>query len=295
MSKKRCLFTEKLKAEYGFLKSENESKVACTSCKGVFSIESRGRADIERHLQSSKHKDAMKGTQQAFISEFFKKQNVANDDLQCIAKEMTFAYHCAKHHLSFNASDCCSKLIKKFYDKKFSAGKTKLEALLVGVIGPHIFSEVLKELEIAHFITILIDTSNRKDVKILPIMVRYFSFKSGVKTKLLQINSIPGETSDIILEYVSTAIQKYSLSEKVVALSADNTNTNFGGVSRQGQKNVYRKLETKLGRSIVGIGCSAHVIHNTVQAAADSLPVDLELISVKIYKFFYIYTVRNTN
>jgi hypothetical protein len=43
---------------------------------------------------------------------------------------------------------------------------------------------------------------------------------------------------------------------------------------------------------LTGIGCPAHVLHDTVQTAVDCLPVDLQLIVNKIYQHFHIYSVR---
>lgn len=63
-------------------------------------------------------------------------------------------------------------------------------------------------------------------------------------------------------------------------------------MKRHGQGNVFRKLQKALSRQIFGIGCSAHILHNTVQTACDALPVDVEVIVVKVYKFFFQYTVR---
>ena len=79
---------------------------------------------------------------------------------------------------------------------------------------------------------------------------------------------------------------------KIVALCADNTNTNFGGCRRLGKNNVWRKLEAELERKIIGIGCGAHIIHNCLQCAVDCLPIDIECFAVKVYKYFYIYSVR---
>lgn len=36
-------------------------------------------------------------------------------------------------------------------------------------------------------------------------------------------------------------------------------------------------------------------MHNTAQTACDSLPLDVEATVVKLYQFFYQYTVRVTN
>jgi capsid portal protein len=76
--------------------------------------------------------------------------------------------------------------------------------------------------------------------------------------------------------------------------TADNTNSNFGDVKRKEEENVFRKVQSDLDRPIVGIGCSAHIVHNSVQTACDSLPLDIEVIVIKIYKYFHIYAVTVT-
>ena len=49
---------------------------------------------------------------------------------------------------------------------------------------------------------------------------------------------------------------------------------------------------SSLGRTLIGIGCGAHIIHNAIKTAADCQPIDLECITAKIYSHFYIYSVR---
>ena len=56
---------------------------------------------------------------------------------------------------------------------------------------------------------------------------------------------------------------------------------------------------SKLGGAIApcppgryGYGCGAHIIHNCLQCAVDCLPIDIECFAVKVYKYFYIYSVR---
>jgi hypothetical protein len=44
------------------------------------------------------------------------------------------------------------------------------------------------------------------------------------------------------------------------------------------KNNVFLKLKNTLKRNILGLGCCAHVIHNSIQYAADSLPIDIEII-----------------
>jgi hypothetical protein len=65
-------------------------------------------------------------------------------------------------------------------------------------------------------------------------------------------------------------VKKYKLEEKLVCYTADG-----GGVKRKGNENVLRKVQSDLDRPILRIGCSAHIVHNSVQTACDSLPLDI--------------------
>ena len=148
------------------------------------------------------------------------------------------------------------------------------------------------QLKESDYITIMTDASNHKDTKLFPILVRFFQPYEGVCIKILDFQSQPGETSDIIVKYLQENIEKHGLNEKVVAYCGDNTNCNFGGSSRHGRNNVYTKLNNYLGRELIGVGCNAHILHNAIKTACDCLPIDVEVIIVKIYSYFYIYTVR---
>ena len=87
---------------------------------------------------------------------------------------------------------------------------------------------------------------------------------------------------------MASVIKKYELEQKVIGFCADNCNTNFGGVKRGGDKNVYHLLN-ELHRELLDIGCAAHIVHNCLQTAVDVLPIDVEVLAVKIYKYFHIY------
>jgi hypothetical protein len=126
----------------------------------------------------------------------------------------------------------------------------------------------------------------------VPLVVRYYHAEKGVKMKVLELVNLGGETSELLFSYVLEVLQKLDLLEKVIAVSADNTNMNFGGKKRKGKNNLYFKMQENTVNNLVGIGCPAHVIHNAVQTAADCLPIDLQLIINKIYQHFHIYCVR---
>lgn len=70
------------------------------------------------------------------------------------------------------------------------------------------------------------------------------------------------------------------------------TQISVGGKDRKAKNNVFCKLNKVLDREVIGVGCAAHIVHNAIQRASDYLPVDVETIMMKIYLYFYIYTVR---
>jgi len=243
---------------------------------------------------SDNHKKAMaaKSTSQPMTAYFSSSSNPSANDLDLAAREGVFAYHTVAHNHSFRSIDCTSKLVKELYDKKFTCSRTKCEAIAVNVLSPFIFEEIRKDLDEAKFVTLSLDSSNHASTKLLPIQVQYFSAQSGMKRKMLELHSVPGETSEILTGRLLKTAQDFHLESKIIAIGADNTNTNFGGVRRMGKNNVFYKFKEKLGRNLLGIGCSAHIVHNAMEVAAYNLPVAVEAMIVKIYNYFHIYTVR---
>lgn len=297
MPKRNCKFTDVLKNDYPFLKEVigNVDKVKCEKCLSEFSISHGGRSDIKNHLKCAKHRASLIAAENSSkISSYFFNNNAKDCELLTAAKEATFAFHVAIHNLSFRSADCSSKLISKLFENNFRLARTKCEAVIVNVIEPMIFQQLCKDLHNANFVTISTDCSNRNEIKAMPCVVRYFIPTYGVKVKLLEFQTVTGETAAILTDHLMSVIIANNLSNKIIGYCGDNCNTNFGGVNRRGENNVYSLLKKKLGRDIVGIGCGAHIVHNCLQTAVDVLPVEIEALVVKIYKYFYIYTVRVT-
>jgi len=101
--------------------------------------------------------------------------------------------------------------------------------------------------------------------------------------------------SEIICNYLLNIFKNNKIEGKVKAFCADNANTNFEGVARKRENNVFSKMESILNRNLIGVGCAAHITNNAIQRAADLLPIDVENIIQKIYGHFYIYTIRVNN
>ncbi|KAL4100954.1 hypothetical protein QTP88_020978 [Uroleucon formosanum] len=213
-----------------------------------------------------------------------------------VAKEVTFVYHTILHSQSFNSMTCTSTLIRKLFDeKKFTAARTKTREVAVNVIAPFAVQLTIDDLKTVDFVSILVDAPNHKAIKLVPVIVRYFSPTTGVRNKILEFSNLPGETADLIHNQIIKVLNNFNLTEKIISYSADNTNTNFGGLQRKGKNNVFIKLKETLNRDILGMGCYAHIIHNSIQCASDCLPIDIESIVCKIFGFFHIYTVRVEN
>ncbi|KAL4141345.1 hypothetical protein QTP88_004000 [Uroleucon formosanum] len=197
-----------------------------------------------------------------------------NKELLLAAKEATYAYHTVNHNLSFNSNICNSQLISTFFEPKFTLGKTKCEAIVLNILAPLALDELYDDLNKCNFITVSMDASNRKDIKIVPVIIRYFQPEFGIKVKFLEFKN-------------TTWIKK--LSDFV-----ETTVTQTGGVKRGGNNNVFARMKNELGREINGIGCGAHIVHNCMQTAVDVLPIEIKALIVKIYKYLHIYTVRVT-
>lgn len=121
------------------------------------------------------------------------------------------------------------------FEPKYSSARTKSGAIVTGVFEPISMEFLENDLAAAKFVTVCCDASNHKHIKLMPILVRYFSSKNGIQIKVLELKDLPGESSDIVNMYVVETISKFDLNKKVVGLCAYNTNSNFGGSARKGE------------------------------------------------------------
>lgn len=264
MASKRgiCKLNDSHRQKYPFLVEVEPSTVLCKKCNGKFSIASGGIADITRHINSQKHEKAMAA---ASTSTSIKSHFSSSVDTNTAAIEGVWAYHLIRANQSFKSSDCATKIFKTcFKVPKFSCSRTKCQAIVTNVFAPHAMQLLRKELEKRHYVSIYTDASNHGNIKLFPVLVRYFDPLIGVRVKILDITSQPGETSDIICKLLLDALDKNKLKEKLVCFCADNAKANFGGDTRGGKNNVFFKLKQHLPH-LVGIGCIAHIEHNCIE------------------------------
>lgn len=249
--------------------------------------------DITKHNLSANHKAATSaylGSQK--VDAFFPKSTIGDFERQLALAEAVYCYHIVNHNQPFRSMDCLKNIIQKTFQKKFSCKRTKSEAVVKNVLAIHAMKSLVNQMKNASFITISTDSSNHKDTKLFPTVIRFFDKTYGVQVKLLDFTSLKNETSDTISENLKKIIDEYKINQKVIGFCADNTNTNFGGKRRGTDNNVFRKMQNFLNKPIVGVGCHAHIINNAIQTASDAFPVDIDAVVGKIYSHFYIYTVR---
>ena len=81
---------------------------------------------------------------------------------------------------------------------KFNLAHIKCDAVICSVLAPLTTDELKENLKQVHFVTMSIVTSNMQ----VPVLVRSFLPLEGVKVKLLDRGSIPGETSEILSSFL---------------------------------------------------------------------------------------------
>jgi hypothetical protein len=130
MPKYQTKFIPAMQAEFQFLKpvSGSESKVLCALCNAKIDISVGGRLYITKHVETQKHIKASMTLKSNQRMTSFLSNDPAVDLLR--GKELTLAYHSAKHKISTRTTDCNSKLISKLFEPKLTCGATKSSKLI---------------------------------------------------------------------------------------------------------------------------------------------------------------------
>jgi hypothetical protein len=111
-------------------------------------------------------------------------------------------------------------------------------------LAPFALQQILEELETVKYISVMVDTSNHKSLKLVPEVVQHFIPRRGVQTKVTEFHNLKGETANVLTIYIMDVLDKYKLSNKIIGFCGENCNTNFGGAARKETNNVFFKLTT---------------------------------------------------
>jgi hypothetical protein len=146
------------------------------------------------------------------------------------------------------------------------------------MLAPHLVAMENRDLNEISCSSASTDGSNHGSLKQFLVMVQYFHKVHGNTFILIDLNSTSNEKSETTANYITRTLKDHGLLTKSIAFSGDNTNINFGGINRSGNKNIFHALKYKLKKELVGFGCPAHIL----QHGPDTLSVDIECIVMKI-------------
>ena len=270
----------------------------CNVCNCDINLEAIGKTAISVHNASQKHKKcAQMIDSNRFMKNFFTSPSQpTNSDYKAAAVEGTWAYHTIKHQQSFLSNDCESQLFKAIFPnsgvaKKFASARTKTASIITGVLAPYAQKKLLFGLGTRPF-SISVDASNHNEVKLFPLVIRFFNVKAGVTVRLLDLRAMPGETSEQIMNFILSSVKENKLDLRLLtSFCADNAPVNFGGCIQGGKNNVFYLL-TERKTCLILIGCPAHVLHNATEKEAERLTIDIETIVLKIGSHFKSQTGR---
>jgi len=150
------------------------------------------------------------------MKQFFKSRTTpAYLDCKAAAAEGAWAFHSAKHQQSFLFNDCTTNLIKAFFTdsdiaKIFTSARTKTASVITGLLAPFAYKLLLSELGEQPF-SICINASNHNEVKLFPLVISFFSAKVGVRVRILDLRSMPCETSQQIVSFICSCLEENGL------------------------------------------------------------------------------------
>jgi hypothetical protein len=108
-----------------------------------------------------------------------------------------------------------------------------------------------------------------------------------IQVKLLESQNVIGETFEMLVDHMRSILEKYRLTDKIIAFCVGSCNTSYNGIERNGKNNVFHKVSKNMKVNILVVGCAAHIVHNALQTSADMLPVDVESIINKVFQHFH--------
>ena len=242
MSKRKNSFRDEFKKEFKNIKRSFKGvhSAHCNVCDCEINLEAIGKTAISVHNDTQKHKKCaqMINSNQSMEKFCARPSQPTTTDIKAAAAEGAWAYHTVKHNQSFNSNDCTSQLFKEIFPdldvaKKFTSARTKITSINTGVLAPFAQHKVLSDLGTQPF-SISVDASNHNEMKLFPLVIRFFSAKVEIDVRLLDLRSMPGETSEQIVNFIISSVEENDLDlQQLTSFCADNAPVNFGGSNQE--------------------------------------------------------------
>ena len=209
-----------------------------------------------------------------------------SDDDKVTVSEGVFAYMAVTESISFRAFDFINRFVQSCFNENFRLSPTKCAAIVKQAYAKWTDAKTRAELADAKYLTISFDGSIVHHQKLLPIFGSFYQDRK-LKHRLLAIHSLDDEKAKTIEVAIRETIDLYGIRrDQLVAICADNCRTNYGSEERTGTGNVFAMMKGEYGDKLIGIGCLAHVLHNSVKHGCKVLDMDIEWILYKLPKYF---------
>lgn len=98
--------------------------------------------------------------------------------------------------------------------KEFTCSAKKLKSIINSVYAPYSEDLIKEDLKSVNYVSIYTDASNHANIKIFPIVIRYWLPLIGSKIRVIDISEEKGETSQIIFELIEKNVKKFKLEKK---------------------------------------------------------------------------------
>ena len=121
-------------------------------------------------------------------------------------------YHAVFSSMSFRFVDCLN-----YNETQIILSKYQVRSHWFKFSSLFAFSEQKNDLNSSAFFTVYFDAFKPENTKIVPILVGYYNAADGLLTRGLNVESVRGETSDILLTYISDTLCAKELSGKLYA------------------------------------------------------------------------------
>jgi hypothetical protein len=131
---------------------------------------------------------------------FFTSSNSLEEE-QVTAAELAMTFHGIQHNYNYSSQDCGNKLFCKIFSdsklsKKICCGRTKAEVFTENILSHHSVELTLTELQPNKPFSLSTDASNKGNLKLYPVSVRFFSTTKGVIDRLIDFYEDSDESAD---------------------------------------------------------------------------------------------------
>jgi hypothetical protein len=112
--------------------------------------------------------------------------------------------------------DCTSEVIRRLREEEFWCESMQ---------------QMLEELKSVKYLTVMVDTSNHCNLKLVRVAVRHFTREKRVQTKVIEFCNLRGQTAD-----VPTTRNECTASGKIIAFCGHSCNRLWRGGGLQGEE-----------------------------------------------------------